>query len=285
MIRNDFVSNSSSSSFIIGNSFFTNHFKITAKDFKNALMYLGIDKLDYDFCDTKNKKESSRVFKIWDELLEQWWADTKPHDIGSIDGSDYDRFIKLITILADTYGYISDYEFMQAYNTGNKAKDPKERLPSELYKILLKAKEKYHVFTMKEVAHCENAIFFCHMSDNEIWELDGASIYSVDQCYDNDGKIKDYIDKKEIKKAKKYNFETDDYTFERILELIVRYWVFTKRVDLNDPEFIDFWKVPDNHWWKREKKYKDRKYFFKGKKPSFDDILETFCWAANTHEG
>lgn len=285
MIRNDFVSNSSSSSFIIGNSFFTDHFKITAQDFKDALIHLGIKKLHYDFCDTQNKKEANKVFKEWDGLLEQWFAHIMPDDHLPEGYGDHSKFIKFLDTLSEVYGYIGDYNFMKAYVTGNKSKDPDEHVPVAAYKVFLKAKKKYHIFTMKEVAHCENAMFFCHMGDNDIWDLDGASIYSVDQCYDDDGKIKKYIDKKEFKKAKKYNFETDDYTFERILELIVRYWVSTKRVNLDDPEFIDFWKVPDNHWWKKEEKYKDREYFFNGKKPCFQDILETFCWAANTHEG
>ena len=50
-------------------------------------------------------------------------------------------------------------------------------------------------------------------------------------------------------------------------------------------EFINYWKVKEDSWWKRDKRYKDREYYFEGKKPTFKDILGTFTYAANTHEG
>ena len=92
MIRNDFVSNSSSSSFIIIKSFFTEHFKITAQDFKDALIALGIERLGHIMCDPKNKEESKKFFKECDDILKSWWAQVHPdRDDGAVRGHQEER--------------------------------------------------------------------------------------------------------------------------------------------------------------------------------------------------
>lgn len=285
MIRNDFVSNSSSSSFIIIKSFFTEHFKITAQDFKDALIALGIEKLGHIMCDPKDKKESKKFFDECDDILNSWWAQVHPdRDEGMpFEYTDYGKFRNTLDCLAKAYDHISDYIFFEAYNTKNKSKD--EKLPPELYKVFLHLKEAYHVFTMSEVAHDKSVMFLCHMDDNEIWGLKNSNVWRVKDIYIK-GKIrKSYVSEEDEKLAKECKFETDTYTFERILEILVKYWVSIGKVNLDDPEFINFWKVPEDSWWKRDKRYKDREYYFEGKKPSFKDILGTFTYAANTHEG
>ena len=138
---------------------------------------------------------------------------------------------------------------------------------------------------MSEVAHDKLALFLCHMDDNEIWGLKDVCVYRVKDIYEK-GKIrKSYISEEDEKRAKECNFTTEVYTFKRILEILLKYWISIGRVNIYDPKFIDFWKVPEDSWWKRNEKYKNRVYSFEGEKPSFSDILDTFTYAANTHEG
>ncbi len=287
MIRNDFVSNSSSSSFIIGESFFTKHFKITAQDFKDALKALGIEHFGHWMCDPKNKKEAKKFFDKWDDLLQGWWARIHPdRDDGMpFNYTNYGKFINTLEGLAKGYDQVTDWIFLEAYRTGNKPEDKRDKLPTDLYRVFLHLKKSYKMMTMSEAAHCDDIIFLCHMDDNEIWGLNGASACRVQDLYDDKGKRKKYYDKDDEKKAKELNLETESTVFERILEIIVKYWVSIGKVNLDDPEFIDYWKIKDDSWMKRDKRYKDRKYWFEGNKPSFYDIIRTFCYAANTHEG
>ena len=285
MIRNDFVSNSSSSSFIIIKSFFTEHFKITAQDFKDALIALGIERLGHIMCDPKDKEESKKFFAECDDILKSWWAQVHPdRDDGMpFQYTDYGKFSNTLDGLAKAYDYLSDYVFFEAYNTKNKSKH--EKLPPELYKVFLHLKDAYEVPTMSEVAHDSSALFLCHMDDNEIWGLKDVCVYRVKDIYEKGKTRKSYISEEDEKRAKECNFGTEIYTFKRILEILVRYWVSIGRVNIYDPKFIDFWKVPEDSWWKRDKRYKDREYYFEGKKLSFLDVLDSFTYAANTHEG
>lgn len=287
MIRNDFVSNSSSSSFIIIESFFTKHFKITAQDFKDALKALGIEHFGHWMCDPKNKKEAKKFFKKWDDLLEGWWARVHPDrdDDMPYDYSDYGKFRNTLDTLAKAYDNVTDWIFLEAYNTNNKPEDKRDKLPNELYKVFLHLKDAYHMYTMKEVAHDPLVMFLCHMDDNEIWGLKGVSTWRVKDLYDKNGKRKEYITDEDEKCAKKYNFETETYDFERILEVLIKYWVSIGRINLDDPEFLKYWKVPEDSGWKKDPKKKDREYYFEGNKPSMEDIFDTFTYAANTHEG
>jgi hypothetical protein len=268
-------------------SFFLRHFKITADDFKDALKALMPRAITYLCCDPNKPEEANPVWKECDDILDGWFAHIMPDEGLPYEYSDYGKFKRFIEIINDIYD-VHEWDLLQALYTNNdpeKAKYPDDatKIKPYVFKMFKDARKKYHVLTMSEVAHAEDAKFFCHMDDNEIWGMKDSWLMQK-KTAQKAGAIK-YYSQRDIDRAIKQDYQTDGYTFERVLELIVRYWVSKKRVNLDDPEFINYWKVPDDHWWKRNEKYKNREYFFDGKKPEFKDILETFCYAANMHEG
>ena len=56
-----------------------------------------------------------------------------------------------------------------------------------------------------------------------------------------------------------------------------------------DNEFIDYWTVPDDHWWKKDKNLKNYKYFTKDNETvSIEDILDDIILPSDQcvlHEG
>lgn len=280
MIRNDFVSNSSSSSFIISNN---EVFEDTTIDqITEALKTLGPN--CFDIYDLQNKTDLEK-YKKSDlfELNSGWLA---PH-IGK--RGILDRF-------ADALDSIGVYEFKYqdnkitkdefkhyTYRTGKLTADNRavlKKLPEYFRQTYNFLYDISGVQTMAQVAIGGAARYIIHYPDNEVWALKGIT---------DQGPIIPSYEKKNkefVKKAKQSIWETDSYCAERFYEILIKYLAEKKIIDLDADKVFNFWHVPEDHWWRRDERYKNKKYFFKGKKPSMIEIIdEMIIPIAIVHEG
>ena len=280
MIRNDFVSNSSSSSFIITNNEIFED--TTLDDIKNALKDLGPN--SFEIYDLQDKKDFE-LYKKSDlfELNDDWLA---PH-VGKRN---------IIEKFAAALDLIGVYEFKYAdkkitkddfkyytYRTGKLKEDRRAEtkpLPEYFRQAFNFLYDISGVKTMAEVAVGGCARYIIHYGDNEVWALKGMT--------DIGSEIPSYKknDKEYVEKSKQSIWETESYCGQRFYEILIKYLADKKIVDLNADKVLNFWHVPEDHWWKREDRYKNRKYFFEGEKPSMKEIIDEMVMPIGiTHEG
>lgn len=300
--RNDFVSNSSSSSFILCDVGFFKYFGITKRDIDDALidLYGGHERLNLDmkneiakymqniaesrdteyfedclaklhekgleyWCiyDMTSGTDRKACYRQWDSHFEDWFAP----NVGK-----YDAWMQFVDILQNKCDFLGINDVLNgtaenlketAYSyscTPCKLRYKTVKNSAEFVKIV---KKKLRVKTMKEVLHSKDCTLMLHFDDNRIYDIDGMT---------DDGNAK---------------FESEAYSSKRFFEILIKYFVEKGRVNLSDPNFMEYWKVPDKHWWKTSKEHKDRKYFTATDKGAtwedvYNDMLE--CNAI-MHEG
>ena len=304
--RNDFVSNSSSSSFILQDAGFFEHFGITADDIRAAILdlyggkerqdkmlayaikhcedELARDDLDdwnrkyyterkeellknglgnwvvYDMVDPKEREE---CYKKWDDHFSWWIAPNEG------EASKWNEF-------EDILDYPCDFHNIMEVINGE-SKDLKksnydrkiDRWSEEVFPggaaLVKHVKESLGVKTMKEVLHDKKTTLMIHFDDNEVYSDSGMS---------DKGKadVREYNTDKENAICEASEWESEMYSTDRFFEILIKYFIKKGKINLADPELLDFWLVPEDHWWKTDacSKYKDKKYF--------TDSDETATW-------
>ncbi len=300
MIRTDFVSNSSSSSFILDDNIIFSGFDITKQDIENALMDLyGKNKYDKYLEESKKyiekDEEPHRPFYVYDlydkkdkkECLDKWGGLCRGWDAPN--NRNMKKWDDFVCAMQQVYEYAHGKEsiWLSTLNYDPKYDsefDKKERkkIPEHVAKVYQEVRKELEIKTMFDCLNDKMSRFYIHFEDNEAWQLKGAQEYNAKE-------MKEYG---HWKGAKSGNWFTEFSTCPRVIEILIKYFIEKGKINLNEDDYLPYWKIPDDSWIKRSKEYKGIEYYFqmddfKKKHPVIKDIVDDICdtMQAIGHEG
>ena len=299
-VRSDFVSNSSSSSFIIGNDGWIEIFDITKQDMIDAVIELSKNKLvhgkDFWVYDLFDRKDKKAAVKEWGGLLKGWQSSRLVMPKGG--EPRYDKFaISKFESMCEglrgcydlSYGFEDDLENSDMFVWG--AKRGKRKTPNGAYvpipdyvkKTVEEAKAKVGVVSNLDVLKYRLSRFLFHFEDNEVGSVDG--MYAEDLGWMKEYEAKPKAERSEwedkmAKEAKKYKFKSESSTMYRFMEILYRHFVKKGKIKPKSRKFLDEVYLLDKKFREKGRKYgtRDGKTF--GYMDMYDSVF-TCCM----HEG
>jgi len=293
--RSDFVSNSSSSSFIVTKYTFWDYFNITKKDIVDALCSLcnsSSSKGLFEVYDMAIAKDAEKAYKEYDLFLNEWDSAYMYKDNSVRTADNMYEFSKALKIMCDAFGICflhqgtqeelaeSRVSIQQFDENGKFIGCKNEEIPEYLTTTILELRKRFGIMTNKEVIHDPQCRFFVHFYDNEIDLIKDFDCPGKNQfVHIHEGKISNY-EKRRMEEIKTSKYESDERSGERIFELLLNYWTETGRVNLSDPEFVKLF--PPTEYDLR----KNRKTGFLNGKDTFRFMDMCDCLASfEVHEG
>ena len=281
-IRTDFVSNSSSSSFILSKPKLFEHYGISKQDVEEALieLYGGKEKFDsyYEghrtpFTVYEFPTDLDKAIAEYGSLL-SYWDQSVPVDFtyAFLDspGKATDLFKNLLETVSEAYDATLYHGTEEELND----KWYSKKIPNTVKAAVLDIRKKLGVKTAAEVLKDDDAWLFVHFDDNEAWMLSRMQEYSK-------ADITNYSSADDIKEAEKSELTTENYTFHRLVEILLLKLVEKGKLKLDDIDVLakcypiakDCDKDGTKRTWLDDKKYKPA------------DLIEESCLHCCMHEG
>jgi hypothetical protein len=271
-IRTDFVSNSSSSSFIIAGdktSFFAKY-NLSKQDFVDAIEDLSGVKIDKDkyFCKIYDKsipEDLNVINSEWSDYLKEWTTPFLKKVYDKDGNEDIEFFSALSRFDEETgvylkpiyysagwhnkqWGYFYEhikeiYDFLPyswdpsvktyyKYDRENDKNDETE-IDSHIYQVLLDAYRHYGIMNHHEALNCGFSRTIIHFGDNDVYSLKGMNEAGKhEELYEGDSEW----DKRHNEEVKNSTWETESQSLPRFCEVMVRW-------------FKEHKKIPDTATW------------------------------------
>lgn len=322
-VRTDYVSNSSSSSFVFANMDVFDFFDVTKQDILDALVdAYGVknykntkkqklksaqehpdwyeDNLKYGkfgpfyVYDLRDKNDRKEAVARWGGLLKGWTATnckrvvkrdgTKGVMIDSHAGKDFHHAIEGISEIYD----ISKYD-LECIGAGGSAKGCK-RFIRTADKDPKTGIYGYYEPISKELVALVRDLYKTAgvMTNLDVIRAKCARFFV--HADDNElcgGKFGEYGQNDDCswdKKAVKHDWISEAGTFDRVCEIVLTYLVKKGKVVPNDPKFKEFMKVDEQYLTKRDKETGSVYDFCDGQNLSWTDLKwDSLTW--NMHEG
>lgn len=261
-IRTDYVSNSSSSSFVFQHSRLLEHFNIKKDDIVNAIRDLlpEEEKKFFDVYDLNDKKDKRRA-RRWKSLLEGWESSMTIYDEkrcqlygGSYAKCMFMEWQQFISVMEQVFDFRNTWDIIHASDKkkpmarhirsdddGYNVSVEEEELPDYVVKTVQEVRRKKGIMFNWDIVLLGISQYLIHFSENTVLTMDG------------------------VNKDNKKKYKTDSYSMERVCEVLVNYFIKNGKIDPNDQYILD-------------QKKKDKSYQIY--KELADDIL-TCCM----HEG
>ena len=294
-IRSDYVSNSSSSSFIIGHHLMFDFFNVTKQDILDALIdSYGHDayvkrkaeclkaqdehpeyyknEIESGVCgpfyvyDLSDENDRENALKCWGDIL-KGWRTTNCHlnqngevELGGIK-KEYDSILSGISEIYDCPRYqLYECEFPKKF-IRSEERDPKTGMYGH-----------YESLDKEVVDFIKNLKKTCGIMDN----LDALKC-EMSRFFVHAGDNELFNGKSTYDKSRKY--KSDSYTYDRICEIVFKYLVKIGRINPNDEKFLSEMRMEDNCISNHEKQN-----FCNGKFPTWKDLKQnSLTWCM--HEG
>lgn len=233
-IRTDFVSNSSSSSFIIQDMGMFKTLGITSEDIQEILDKLLENTQKKWNCNHKlanvipmeTEDQKKEVFKKYDDFYENWEDENQ---------RNY-RYWQSFKEALNTAGFISDI-----YGNGCEGKICQLKKVDGKYiwkpnqsatKFFNTIKKKLEIHTMKDCSHYDDTTMLIKFGDNAVWTLNGMHDAGPEITLDE----YDLRDPKRVEESKKSTWETEADSSDRFFEILFRELVVKKNIDIKNPE-------------------------------------------------
>lgn len=268
-VRTDYVSNSSSSSFILAGDkqSFATKFKLKKQDFIDAIIDLsgGKEKYDAYVAKYKSKHWHGSWFEVYDKkvtedkkhinsdathYLKEWHSgiicyDKRQQTHIQDDGHSLSKYEQAYDVLRDafdlpwTYDFEAKTNYVSHYDPKTK-KWNKTAVPKHVDKVVRELHEHYGVMSNYDVLMCDFARFLFHFGDNDIYNLKDTQVPGKNEGkYDGDSEYA----KQHNKKIDISIYETTSYSIQRVCEVLFNWFKsHGKLVGLKDETWEDLCK-------------------------------------------
>jgi hypothetical protein len=264
--RIDFVSNSSSSSFIIAgdNTSFFAKYNLSKQDFVDAIEDLSGIKIDKDkyFCKIYDKsipEDLDVINSEWSDYLKDWTTPFLKKVYDKDGKEDIEFFSALSRFDGETgeyvkpryysagwhnkqWGYFYEhikeiYDFLPyswdpsvktyyKYDRENDKNDETE-IDSYIYQVLLDAYRHYGIMNHHEALNCGFTRMIIHFGDNDVYSLKGMNEAGKhEELYEGDSEW----DKRHNEEVKNSTWETESQSLPRFCEVMVRWFKEHKKI-------------------------------------------------------
>lgn len=269
--RQDFVSNSSSSSFIISKTEIFTHFKIGKADIEEALASLWIDgKVDLDSKDELSRpfvvyempKDRAKAVRAFGQMLEFWNQEFPSMDDAWDPAKEQAQAFKsLLRSLeaVDHSWYLSN---------GDEDSLAHSDAPEHIKETIREARRKLEIKKADEVLLDNDTHLFIHFGENDIMSIDGI---------DEDGQK----DSQDGKQGKDVRFESPAYSCARFIEILFARLVELKKIDPIDPKLLEKYPLDEDS----KKRMPNRVSWLNGDIYTWKDFLDEGVVHCVFHEG